>query len=316
MKVQCLLTAAVLALEGVSAHPTLSHGHLHALKLRDVLSKRIQYDTSNVKWDEALKNVDWDSVFGKSGKTGGSGGNSASTAPVKPASQPSPSQSSSGSSGKSSGGGPGSCLDLTKLGKRATTQQDSYMGNSQGNIHPEANCQSSGKYSLTFVNNQGSKQTYWLWNKAGTGSANAPNGMMIPASHIFDLENGQKATFTFDANSLIGFSQACGRATANGGVPNCNIGEASFADGNTAGGSNGGSFYDVSLVPVTMISQNGGNPSKIPMSLSAPGYTESSLSQCNYVQPTDNFPINAPSGGCNCGTQSSGEDFHVTAKFG
>ena len=333
MRLQSLLAAAILALEGASAHPTNSHAHLHKLRLRDVLSKRTKYDTSHVNWDEALKDVDWSKVdYDGTGATPSDSSTPSTDTGVKtvekatksddsnddaskPSSDSQSEDDSKSTSTSESSGGSGSCLDLTKLSKRATHQQDAWGGNSENNIHPTSDCKPTGDYSLTFVNNRGSKKTYWLWNKAGNGGEGFPNGMMIEATKIFDLEDGQSATWLFDAGSLIGFSEDCGRATNSGNVPNCNVGEASFADNNLVGGSDGSSFYDVSKVTNTLLKGKTPEPSEIPMTISAPGKDESSLTQCNYVESTQNSPGNFPPGksGCDIGSKS---DYHVKVTFG
>lgn len=337
MKVQALIAAAALALQSVSALPGIHHAHLHKLHLRDVLAKRIDYNQEGL-YSDIDKEVDWDCVFHRNGKgpdcdprkksgqqeaktetqtsqAEDSSPKPSETTPVtgdKSQQSPTSSEGSSKPSQKSSGGS-GKCLDLKALEKRATAQQDGYRGNSDGNIIGESQCQSSGEYSLTFVNNRGSKKTYWLWNKSNKQNQ---DGMMSTPQKTFDLEDGQKATFTFEPNSLIGFTEACGRAAANGGVPNCNVGEASFNDQNYAGGSNGGSFYDISMVPVTDIKQNGGSPSIIPMTLSADGFDDSTTENCAYFVATDNSPQRpGASGKCNCGPQGD-QPFHVTATFG
>ena len=229
--------------------------------------------------------------------------------------------SSSSSSGSSNNGDSSSCSDLKDLGweggkaKRAKLEEDTYVGNTGGgdyasNIKPEPNCEPSLDHSLTFVNHMGSEKKFWIWNKIGA-DGKSMNGMMSKAKE-FTLQNGQKAVFSIERNSQLGFSLAVGRAASNGGVPNGNIGELNIDDQL----SHGGSAYDVSMVTLNDIKATGGSPIEYPLKISAPGYSLSSNSNCVYDEKSQNAPVKPGADGkCAIGPVD-GSPFHVTAVFG
>ena len=199
--------------------------------------------------------------------------------------------------------------------KRATFEQDTYVGNTGGgeygsNMKPEPNCKASGTHSLKFTNNMGSEETFWLWNKIGADGS--MNGMMKNAYYQFKLANGQSAVFSVEKDTQTAFSQACGRAAGNGNVPNCNIGEANFDDQMSMGGS----FYDVSMVTYNDIKNAGGSPNKVPMTISADGYDDSTAENCVYTHSSQNSPVQPGSSGkCACGP-IDGRPFHVNVVYG
>ena len=337
MQIHALVLAA-LACEAALAQPAHRHAHHHRRGLGEVLGKR--WGTPKGGWndDSNYVGVDFQKAYeeGVEEKSGGSGDSSSGTvssSPSQTADQSGPtshaatsSQSSSSggdsssSSSSSSSGGSGSCSNLadfalqTSMDKRATYEQDTYVGNTGGanwgsNIIPEPSCNPSGEYSLTFLNNMSSKKEFLMWNKIGKDGK--MDGMMQPALSFW-LENGQKAVFSIESNSQIGFSINEGRAAANGGVPNCNIGELNIDDQN----SHGGSAYDVSMVTLNDIKNNGGSPNEYPLKISAPGYSESTNSNCVYTDSSQNSPVQPGADGkCAMGPIDSSA-FHVTAVFG
>ena len=341
MRIQEL--AALILAVGVFAHPTIHHVHHHhrlsLRSLRDVLSKRTDYsnvdlsgadfshvDTSGVDFE---KDVDWSKIFPDGSNTqeapptvtevavssdesqgeehaeskseshpeSESGSNTESKAEVKKDSK------------KSSSGG--KCVDLAK---RATVQQDTYVGNYDGNINGESGCESSGKYSITFVNNFDEEKEFVAWNKIG--KSGKMDGLMTEPDKKFKLGPGEKGTLTYGPNSQVGFGLNCPRANNFGGVYGCNIGEANFNDQNTQGGAIGGSFYDVSMVTYNDIKNGGGSPMLVPLTISADGWDDSTQDNCVYTHSSQNSPVNPGSSGkCACGPNDA-SDFHLTATFG
>ena len=326
MKISAILAVAVAALEGVNAHPTISHAKFHKLRLRDLLKKK-DLDLSGVDWNTALAGKDWskvnyDTPGGTQPPANTGSGSSAPPTEDKSVAKAAAGSTSGGSSGQSqtsssqsAPGGSGKCLNVKALlSKRATAQQDGYVGNTQGNITPEPNCQSSGHYSVTFVNKRGSTKSYDIWNKIGTDGKQS--GMMSKPAQSFKLEDGQSATFTFGPNSQIGFSEDMGRAAGNGGVPNGPVGEVNFNDHNFGGGSDGGSWYDVSMVTVNDIKKAGGSPMNVPITLTADNWDPSTNTNCVYTDSSQNSPVNpGKSGKCACGPRDA-SDLHITATFG
>ena len=336
------LAALILAV-GVFAHPTIHHVHHHhrlsLRSLRDVLSKRTDYsnvdlsgadfshvDTSGVDFE---KDVDWSKIF----PNGGSPQQEAPPTATKVAITSDQTQEGSHSESEShaeSGSGSGSetkseekeetekksssggkCVNLAK---RATPQQDTYVGNYDGNINGESNCESSGKYSITFVNNFDEEKEFVAWNKIG--KSGKMDGLMTDPDKKFKLGPGEKGTLTYGPNSQVGFALNCPRANNFGGVYGCNIGEANFNDQNTLGGSIGGSFYDVSMVTYNDIKNGGGSPILVPMKISADGWDDSTQENCVYTHSSQNSPVNPGSSGkCACGPNDA-RDFHLTATFG
>ena len=323
MQIHALVLAA-LACETAFAQPAHRHTHKHKRGLGEILGKR--WGTPAGGWNAASNyvGVNFTEAYEN-------GIQSASSSPSQSAAQPGPtshsesssqssSSSSSSKSSSSNGGGSGSCSSLSDFGressklKRATYEQDTYVGNTGGsqwgsNIKPEPKCEPSGDYSLTFVNHMSSTKEFWIWDKIGDDGK--MDGMMKPALS-FSLENGQRAVFTIESNSQIGFSVAEGRAAANGNVPNCNIGELNIDDQN----SHGGSFYDVSMVTLNDIKKNGGSPNEYPLKITAPGYSDSTNSNCVYTDSSQNSPVQPGADGkCAMGPTDS-SPFHVTAVFG
>lgn len=351
MQIHALVLAA-LACEAALAQPAHRHTHQHKRGLGEVLGKR--WGTPKGGWndDSNYVGVDWNKAYDEGTKEqGGDGGDqssgtpSVSSSPSQTADQSGPTShaatssssssndgdskstsksssdgDSSSSSSSNSSGGSGSCSNLADFGlqnskfKRATYEQDTYVGNTGGskwgsNIKPEPSCEPSGEYSLTFVNNMSSKKEFLIWDKIGEDGT--MDGMMKPALSFW-LEDGQKAVFSIESNSQVGFSINEGRAAANGGVPNCNIGELNIDDQN----SHGGSAYDVSLVTLNDIKKNGGSPNEYPLKISAPGYSESTNSNCVYTDSSQNSPVQPGADGkCAMGPIDS-SSFHVTAVFG
>ena len=238
-----------------------------------------------------------------------------------------------GGKGGDKKGGDGSCSNLADVwetgdttsqgptaatarkNKRATLEQDTYVGNTGdqkygSNMKPESNCETGATYSLKFTNNMGSDEDFWLWNKIGADGQ--MNGMMKNAHYKFHLANGQSAVFSVESNTQTAFSHACGRAAGNGNVPNCNVGEANFDDQM----SKGGSAYDVSMVTYNDIKKAGGSPRLVPMTISADGYDESTASNCVYTESSQNAPVQAGSSGkCAMGPIDA-SPFHVNVVYG
>ena len=163
---------------------------------------------------------------------------------------------------------------------------------------------------MTIKNQAGSDKTYWVWNKAGPNDGGTgTSGMMNHAFYQFKLNNGQAAAFDIASGTILGFSEAVGRATSHGGVPKTSMGEVTYHCG--ANGCTGGSYYDVSLVVVNQAASDG--PVKVPMSIQAPGYSESSLDKCNFVRDSQDHPDDTS---CHLGPDSDdGKPFHVVATF-
>ena len=333
---------ATLAFEATLAQPSNRHAHYHKRSLRDVLEKRWGtppggFDNpsiyNDVDWDKVLKGTSGNSKQGQSdqpttttptsspSETGGQSGSTSTSTSQSSSPSSSAGSSSSSSSDSHSDGGSSSCSDLQDFNwekphrKRAEGFQDNYVGNTGGavygsNIHAERNCKPSLDHSLTFVNNLGSEKKFWIWNKIGSDK-HSMSGMMADRKQ-FSLQNGQKATFSLEPNSQLGFSLAVGQADTNGGVPNGNIGELNIDDQL----SKGGSFYDVSLVTLNDIKKAGGHPIEYPLKISAPGWNDSSNSKCVYTDSSQNSPVNPGGDGkCACGP-TDGRSFHVTAVFG
>ena len=220
------------------------------------------------------------------------------------------------------------CSDLSDLhvegdnkSKRATVQQVKYKGNTgssgyNSNIKPEKNCKPSGKYSLTIIN-EGETSDFWIWNKVGA-DGQPVSGMMGEGNQEFKLKKGQKAVFSFESNTQMGFSKAIGRAATRGNVPNGNVGEANFDDGNVAGGAKG-SAYDVSMVTYNEIKDPArgpvGTPVLVPMTISRKGHDDSTTEKCVYTHDSQDSPVN-PWNGKTCDTVlPSSDPFHITATF-
>lgn len=345
--------AALALAASVFAHPTIHHIHKHhrlsLRSLRDVLSKRTEYtnvdlsgaDFSNVDLSGAdFSNVDTSGVDWSKVKYPGEDGEKSEDAPITEdkhavvtsdsgseskseakAESKSDSKSESKSDSKSDSkdepkkktSSGGKCVDLAK---RATVQQDNYVGNTDGNIKGASNCEPSGdeKYSITFVNNFDEEKEFIAWNKIG--KSGKMDGMMTEPDKKFKLGPGEKGTLVYGPNSQVGFGVNCPRASSFGGVPGCNVAEANFNDQNSAGGAVGGSFYDVSMVTYNDIKNGGGSPTLIPMKLSADGYDDSTDQNCVYTHSSQNSPVQPGSSGkCACGPNDA-SPFHITATFG
>ncbi|MDI1488332.1 MAG: hypothetical protein OHK93_007606 [Ramalina farinacea] len=242
---------------------------------------------------------------------------SVASSSVAPSSTPS---SGGGTTGGSTGNSGLSCVNVANKLKRATYEQDTYVGNTGSpgaacsNMKAESSCSSSGSYSITFTNNMGHEAEFWLWNKIGADQQTM-NGMMTTPCFTFQLDNGKSTVFTVQPNSQVAFSYGgAGRASTNGGVPNCNVGEANF-DAQDKGTS--GSFYDVSMVTYNDIKNTpGGSPQEVPMTITAPNYDASTNSNCVYTSSSQNSPVQPGSSGkCAMGPIDS-SPFHITATFG
>ncbi|KAL9103222.1 MAG: hypothetical protein Q9163_001709 [Psora crenata] len=342
-----------LVLGDALAQPAHRHTHQHKRSLVEVLNKRWGTPPNGWDDPANYEGVDF-SKIDYSGNGGQPHASSVTAPQVEnklaveptsepsgepsgePSSQPSATPSPGDGKKKSHDGGSGSCSDLADVyetgdnsagagptaatsgnHKRATFEQDTYVGNTgestyASNLKPESNCKSSSKYSLKFTNNMGSEQDFWLWNKIG--ASGVMDGISKNAFFQFRLADAQSAVFSVEPNSQIGFSQACGRAPTNGGVPNCNIGEANFNDGSKD--TTGGSFYDVSMVTYNEITTTGGKPKLVPMTISADGYDDSTTSNCVYTLSSHNSAINPWSNdSCALGPNDP-SPFHVNVVYG
>ncbi|KAL9130501.1 MAG: hypothetical protein Q9217_001321 [Psora testacea] len=331
------LVLAALALEAALAQPTHHHAHQHKRSLREVLNKRQGTPPGGEDNQAIYKDVNWSTVdYSQAFPTGGPNvKNKMEAEPTSTSSSEPSSKPSAGSgNGKSHGGDSGSCSNLADVYtsgdtsshgvtaatagkiKRATHEQDTYVGNTGGskygsNLKPEPNCEPSGIYSLKFTNHMGSDQDFWLWNKIGA-DGKTMNGMGTNAYYKFHLSNGQSAVFSVESNTQTAFSHACGRFASKGNVPNCNVGEANFNDQLTGGGS----FYDVSMVPYNDIKGVQGNPTLVPMTISADGWDESTTSKCVYTQSSQNSPVQPGSSGKCAMGPGDARPFHVNVVYG
>lgn len=363
------LVLAALALETAIATPALRHLHLHKRDLANVdWNDAKNYE--GVKWTTINYNQGASptpSASSAPAATAPANNKLAvNNSPAQPSSSPaSPSQSSTSKSGAKSGGGSGgsgSCVDISQVwktgdtsrsgetaatykgtpwtdratgsqnAKRATHDQDTYVGNTDGNgkgyaqnIVPLSDCNNEDHaLSIKFTNakSNGADMNLALWNKVGPGAdpnAAANLGAYVNSYFYISIPAGQSAAFAFEPNSQVAFSEAnsdiCQRQSPGYGIPggwNCIWGEANLKPkqppDTDAGSGPFASSWDVSLMLnqsapglLTITNADGGSKAT------------SSRSTCNFKYATQQYP---GEGEVDCSPNSLADKVHLVAKFG